>query len=354
MNFILLLYFLLIILGARKYPKNQPFAKNCFSKEQCLSLRGAFAVLVVLHHAGNEINGTMLFSQLYHFGVWATAGFFVISGYGLTVSLQNKKEKYLGEFVSKRLRSPVFPYFVMILLYSAYFRIRDNYTLKDVLNTFLIGAPIVKNSWYIIAIMYLYALYYIFAKLLFLKGKVRSFILVNFVGAAVYIMLCRGVGFGTWWYNTVFCFVVGIIFAEYEKDIIKKVKKHIVPVNILTAVLLAVIFVCKIKLPRGTDLFLGATVLFAVTFAVFVPLLCMIVDFSKNAVFKWIGKISLELYLIHGLVIEFLKTCDSVYSNGAVFVCLTVVLSIISAWIIHFVLSKLWFVKNSPHHDNIK
>ena len=82
------------------------------------SLRGLFAIAIVLHHLSQEATrtGGYLFRHFAYTGYLYVAFFFFLSGYGLQKSYI-ASENYKNGFLQKRLPKILLPYAIVALLY---------------------------------------------------------------------------------------------------------------------------------------------------------------------------------------------------------------------------------------------
>ncbi len=341
MDLLLLIYLLTILFKLQNKNLKEYFGNSYFSQKQCTPLRGMLAVLVMLHHISNATTGGYLFRYLYHFGVFGTVGFFVISGYGLTVRLKQDRGKYLKGFIPNRLGVIIIPYSIFFAIYFIYAHFTDGCSLGTAFYSLYSGDPIVKNSWYITAIVYLYIMYYISAKLFFTKHKNALFILGNLASIILYMIICKKLHYGMWWYNTIHCFFIGIILSMYENKILSFLKKYYLPALLFDILIMVLLFAAKDNTQRGSNINYIITLFFSLTFSVFVPLICLEIDFSKNTVMFWIGTISLEVYLVHGLIMDILLKSDIFNNNEILFASATVLLSLTAAYLIHIPVKKL-------------
>lgn len=158
---------------------------------------------------------------------------------------------------------------------------------------------------------------------------------------------------GEWWYNSVHLFSIGLIFARHEEAIIKHVKKFYVMYVILAFVGL-LFFHPFSEYAQATFSYYGED--FHADFKVLRRWVCLLSQIGAscafvflvfllgmkiqigNKVLKFMGTLTLEFYLIHGLFVElfgfnFLDMVPSVYyiKNVALFVLVVVVLALPSA-----------------------
>ena len=341
MDIFLILYILSVFSGTKFEKKPKHFNSKYFSFEQCNVLKGVFAVLVVLHHISNQTNSGIIFNCLYHFGVFGTAGFFTISGYGLMTQLNNKREKYLKIFLSKRIGLILIPYSIFFVVYFIYGHFTNGLSIINAFSSLYNGNPIVTNSWYIIAILYLYIQFFINANLLFLKNHKILFLISNIIAVVVYIFICRNLHYGMWWYNTPHCFLTGIFLAMFENKILKFLKKHYLLILFGNLFFITFLYILKYTTKRGSTPNYIITLFFAFALSGIIPIICMKVNFTENILMKNIGKFSLELYLVHGLIMDILSKITICHQNELLFAALVIIVSVIIAWLFHMPINKL-------------
>ncbi len=179
---------------------------------------------------------------------------------------------------------------------------------------------------------------------------------------------------GEWWYNSVHMFSVGLIFARFEKQILSMWKKYY---KILFVVGFVLIFVTDHYARWAEDVFSyyygeysykpvpifqmvwrkWVTLLFqqiaSTVFVLWVFLASMKVKIGNKAL-EFMGKITLEFYLIHGLFVElfgfdFMKIVPSIYyiRNVALFVLVVFACALPCAILIHKIINMICQKKNS-------
>lgn len=302
------------------------FNNSYFSKEQCNSLKAICALVVVLHHISHEIVTNSFLDSFSDVGYLATSVFFFISSYGITVQFKLKGKEYLDSFLKKRIISIVVPYIEMIILYGLYWHIRTKVDLKYILSSLINGHPVVANSWYIIVLIIFYLGFYISGRLS--KGKKIRFIILIF---GVWMVIFEGsqfLNYGIWWYNTAHCFVLGVIWACYEKNFLHFIRKR--HYNILYLILLINILITLYK-SNLERYYLCFDMIKSVLFVFLILLVCMKIQLG-NKIICVLGKISFELYMIHGLIISVIEQFQIDKISGTLFVFLIIMFSIISAF----------------------
>ena len=163
---------------------------------------------------------------------------------------------------------------------------------------------------------------------------------------------------GEWWYNSIHFFVIGIVFARHKDRIIGHLKKHFVLYLILSYVLIFVLYGVS-ELCRGAISYYGenwgdphtilrrritllSEICASSAFVFFVFHLGLKVKIG-NRFLKFMGSMTLEFYLIHGLYVGlFGRSFDGLKSlyhidNVFLYVLAVFALGVPSA----FVLSRL-------------
>ena len=176
-------------------------------RENNIFLKGLCAILIMLHHAVSIFGTTYLWFFKFT-GYITTAIFFGLSGYGLTVQLQQDKYRDIRLFQKKRLKTILIPFTLACVIYLfVYKSLGIDIDFKSWL---VVGQPIHQNFWYIIALFYLYEVFAI----VYLKYKKRnSGIIWIGISLILYIVLILLAGYGSHWYNSAFAFIVGIFWG---------------------------------------------------------------------------------------------------------------------------------------------
>ena len=302
----LIVVLLFIIFWKIKFEKD--INKEYLSIKTSQDWKGVFALVVILHHLSQVTVDGVFFWGFGYVGYLAVAVFFFLSGYGL----QKKHimdSSYSKTFLTKRIRTIVIPYIIITMVYWGLHSFGGNiYSLKDVLLLFVQGKPIVKYSWYVINILFLYLSFYISMKIT--KKNHKFMILGAIVSYVIWLCFCINQSFGTWWYNSTQLFVVGIIWAIYEQRIVAFIKLHFNIVSIFVTVAFAVCFFFGYTINEYL-ISLIFNLMAAILFTVLVLMLSMKIQIGNN-ILDFIGSISFEMYLTHGL---FIILCGNEFLN---------------------------------------
>ncbi|MBQ8951562.1 MAG: acyltransferase family protein [Eubacterium sp.] len=293
-----------------------------FNRTKCFL--GFCAVVIVFHHISQATCASWLNPRYVRHGldIFLTAGypmvamFFFCSGYGLYKSARSK-ENFFRRYIPVRIIPILIPTLITLGVYI-FFRY-----LREI--PFNIDSPFAVNGhetwhpyiWYVPCIIYLYIIFYIgfgFSKKDWVGITVVAF------GTVGYITFCVIFGYGAWWYNTPHMFLMGILVAKYEKKFFESCKKLYI-LRLLITILLCVVFhymgdkggweylkhfhhpyVAKYALICDVINVLSQ-VIYTFAFVSLYYLLSMKIKLG-NKLLGFLGKFTLELYLIHGIFIH--------------------------------------------------
>ena len=179
-----------------------------------------------------------------------------------------------------------------------------DYDLKYVLGRFLQGNPLVSFSWYILAILSFYLAFWLLMRLC--KGNHKAMLLGGLVWFAVHTAVCVALKFSAFWYLSSLCPVVGMAWAIYRKQIEALLQKRYFAVLAATALALGVTILLDllIDLPVFSEAIkIASASLFAVTFVLTTYKLRI-----GNPILRFLGQMSMELYLTQGLAMMLLRS----------------------------------------------
>lgn len=326
---------LLLFLGA-KVSKRHEWQEEPFSLETSKGIQGFAAVAIILHHLTQELaekSGPLEF--LSECGVLFVGIFFFFSGYGLYTSLKNK-ENYLKTFLKKRFVTILIPFYVCILVFTmGVCACGAKIKGKQIFYVLSGWSLINTHMWYIVEIAILYLVFYILYRLI--KNRTIATILMTVFVLAMMggsLWLCHGSDFackywfmGEWWYNASFLFIVGILVSKHA-DLLRKIARKAYVVLLPAFGVLTWFLGTKTRDALHTYSYwseipgvdrqlddklrcLSVQLPWIICFVIFLLLVMMKVRFG-NPVLKFLGSISLELYLLHNLFLVGL-------SDGSIF-----------------------------------
>ena len=244
--------------------KNNQFHEDSSSLDSMMSLRGFAALGVILHHisqegafqwAGGGHGKPGELSIFVNSGYLFVAIFFFCSGYGLIKSFESKPD-YLKGFMKKRvLKTLIVPYYVSILIYGlARFASGERLPAAQWITNILGFTMMNEYAWYPIIAGILYTAFYLIFKNI--KNQKVSYNAMAGVIVLLGMIFCINGHFtwwagpknwwldntsplhqkwwahqkvfwisGEWWINSCPALFVGMLFAQFEKQIRSWFKK---------------------------------------------------------------------------------------------------------------------------------
>lgn len=315
--------------------------------QQTNQYKAFFAFVVILHHLAQRTQTGVLFPFFNKIGYLAVGMFFFISGYGLMFQYIKKKEQYIDHFLSHRLLKVLIPYFIaMVLYYLAYKIIGLDISIKSALQSFLTQRPYVSFSWYILATIFFYLIFYVSAKIF--KEHYMFMIVMIAAGLVLYGFICHSLGHGTWWYNTCTCFLLGIVWGRYNKVITQWLQR-----KWMISILFSLVgFILFFQLSQKTNI--SGLWYHLFTHYVSSAFFCITLAFAgmkvrlNSKILQFISKISYEMYLLHGLAILFLRNDIWSIKSDLLFTAVVVLGSPLVAILFHLLNTNLPITGRKP------
>ena len=353
-----------VLLAGVKFAKRKEWQEEPWSLDVSKGILGLFAVLIIMHHLVQAVTNRQApsfggapamagFLFLENFGVCFVGGFFFFSGYGLMKS-KNSKQDYFKGFFSKRFLKVLIPFYVCILVFVLVnLAMGQKYTGVEMIGVFTGFFLINSHMWYIVEIVILYLLFFLLFR--FIKKQNIALILMGILIVAMIIgSLFFGHGpfwfQGEWWYNTTLLFYIGMLVALKEEAVLGFARKFymvLLPVCLVAFVALykATVYMLTtysywsefFNPPGYLDKFrcLSCQLPMVIVFMFIVLLLMLKIRFS-NGVLKFLGEISLELYLIHNLFLMGFRTPGKIMIQGTFsYVIAVLVCSLVLAFLLH-------------------
>lgn len=307
------------------------------SKENTDCLKGILALAVLVHHLyqhsgilrGNPIG--FLFQSL---GFLAVAVFFFLSGYGLVVSFLKKGDAYIRELPRNR----ILPFYgiccVLIVLYTLFFcLIGSAPNIGKILLSFIWGGTVIANGWYLQTSLLLYVVFYLCFR--FGKTKKQKVFLVALT-VFLYCVFCYAFSFSVSWYVTTPAFVVGIlwgVFGRRMQEIILSKKRFALLAFGTVAFLMFWLFGRVFSwLPDTLDILFKAI---ACCFFVFDCIVLTTIVPIENRFTAFLGKISLEIYVVQGFFLNLYHTPGVYIENAWMYIAAVTVSTLVFSVMLH-------------------
>lgn len=321
-----LLFLLLAVLGLKFIPCRS-FSTLPLQRDQAQSLRGLFAIEIMLGHLGIATNSFFLF-PFRKAGILFVGCFFALSGYGLICGA-SKDASYFSGYWKKRIQTFIIPALLVFFLNTVVYFSLGYISISEIPITILTSKKVELINWYVIE---QFAFYFLFW-LLYRKHtfwKAANIILV--VGSILFIVAAFFLRLKNPWYGSTLCFSLGILYAQNTKSIHQFITSNFVFIFITTTFLLFFSLIAFMMLPEGSFV---ANVLFRTvassTFSLLTLVTLMHIRFGNAILFK-IGSFSFEIYLLHPL---FIFLFSSLISTPILFTCLVIFTTFVIAFLYH-------------------
>lgn len=345
---LLLLFFLLCLY--RVDIKLTGCHSDYLSKAKTNSIKGIFIIIVFFKHALGYLN-----EANYGYGalgdssfVWIICSqaqlivvmFLFYSGYGVGESFKVKGRDYIKSFPRRRILTTLLNFDVAVIVFTILGLLLATGEPLSNLPLALLGWESMGNSnWYIFVVLLCYVFTWGVLSLPLTRSWQRVALLFAVCFLAMLLLsICKD---GTWWYDTILSFPAGFCFSTYKEPIEKYVKNHYWGVLV---VLLTVFGAQFIGFYKGVYVDnLGITFnLMSIVFALLIVVLTMKVSIN-NKPLQWLGMNLFPIYIYMRIPMILLaeKQPALILTQPAVFVAVSLVVTLLIAYFYHFIQIKL-------------
>ena len=302
MNVFLLCLFAMMLYRCKLAPVNT-YHIDYLSHKNTVLINGVFVILVYLSHSSAKCALTNSMDQFYilfkqHLLQLVVVTFLFYSGYGMCVSLMNKKG-YADSLMKIRLPKLFVHFNIAILLYLiVQFFLGKVYKLPYILKAMIGWSSVGNSNWYIFVMLLLYVLLWISCKIF---KKPQHAIHLTTLLTILYIVFMIKKGMPTRFYNTILCFNLGMYYALCKSRIEKIVMKN--DIHYLMTLFIS-LGLYKLFFNLKTE-HIVYYILWTFIFMVIVLLISM--KFSMNSpILKWFGTNIFGVYILQRIPINIL------------------------------------------------
>ena len=279
-----LFFILLMIITAMSLKKEKG---SLLSVSNTLHLRGIFALCIMTFHISAT---TDLFYPVFaYLGLTVVGAFFFLSGYGLMKGYLTKKDYHKG-FLKKRLFSLLLPYLFMNLVYWIYYNLNEEYhAFHELFTIYFTNRNLVMYSWFIKDIIIHYLEFFLLM-ILFREKKERMYQCSILLFLFDFIITLLGFS-NPYLING--AFAAGMIYAYKEETFVPLFKKYQKPLFMISVILA---FAFRTPYLHNSRFFLIEKLILVIL------ILSVLTAYRiENKAFAFAGKISLYIYMCHGL-----------------------------------------------------
>ena len=294
--------------------KKNTWNEDVLSYDVSKAFLGFLSIIIIFHHISQRTCAPWLNPKYIQHGLdafvfvgyFCVAVFFFFSGYGMYTASRKKPDFFRG-FFRKRILPVLLPAVIMWLVFFAVEKAKG----------MTIESPVWINTydyiWYIPAMLYLYLIFYLAFRVI-KNDKAGVAVMVG--GTVVYMVLCLLYSPGSWWYNTVHLFLIGVLVARHRDGFLRILKKHYVLWLILSLIVTIAGFTIANYYYQVISLFGGqyvdkthfwveiaGQIISACSFTFFVVLVGCKIRIG-NPILKFLGSFTLETYLVHPLFVQ--------------------------------------------------
>lgn len=300
-----------------------------FSKDYTSMLKGVCCLIVIYVHFHGAYTNTLQ-DAIGSFGYIAVTLFFLISAYGMMLSSERKKN-YLNHFWRNRLIALLIPCLCVNLLGIA---------LSFAEGSFEWHAIYQINGYVKVLLQFCLWFYIIeFCKRKWFPKKHQlgdSILIAGIVISSIflYLFIYDDSSSTAGWCFERMGLVWGILLNRYYQSFVKWMDSHRGIKAVILCVISAVLGITYLKFKLVW--FWGAYLL-KIVLGLFIILFLFTATSNRkigNRFGLWLGNISYEVYLSHGMVMGFLAYAMSELSSG-MFILITVVATLILSYFVH-------------------
>lgn len=345
MLFIILFLIVISFIGI----KPQKNKSDYLNRNVTISVTGIFAVIIFCSHFFGYIDESslnILDKPLYLLttilGQLMVSPFLFFSGYGVFESFKKKGDEYANTMPKNRVLKLYLSFLVAWIFFaSVSLFFRTNYSLQDYIFS-LIGLKTIGNSnWYVVVIVVLYIISYI-AFTISNGDKKKAFLIHAFLIPLLYIVIYR-LASGSWWYNTLFCYLFGVSYSYFKNKIDSCLSKKRTSGFLFLAVSVvgfAVSYFAYHKLPipvLGHFFYMAVNLFFCLSIVSFLYLFQI-----KNKILLFLGTNCFWIYILQRLPMVVFSHSSLIFGNRYVFFIACFVSTLILALFVSKAFSYVW------------
>lgn len=310
----------------------------CLEKEKSTKLRGILAILIILTHISQKLNDSVVCKITAIVGYLYVSIFFLYSGYGIAKSYIKSPVEYKKNFIIKRFPKVIMPFLLAFLIYFIKGYIFDGNIdfFKSLLYLFS-SKSIVTFSWYVTALLILYTLFFV---VIHITSNTKQQVKLMWAMVGIYSIVALLLKVNTYWYKSIIAFCIGISIGMNE-NFPNVFKKRKISIGIYSIIFIFLGMLVEKYLYNLNIIvliiFQFSTSLFVITFYNFEKF----ISIRFNKIWLFIGSISFEIYLYHGLFLNIFKSSKIMINNNIIYVALVYMSTITMSYLMNKLNKKI-------------
>ena len=300
---VVLFWVLILVVFPKAKINLSAYNENYLDREQTTAIRGIFAVLILFSHLRSYIDLSTTRCDILFDSIMTSLGqlivvmFLFYSGYGIFCSYV-KKSNYTKGFPKNRIVKTLLHYDLAVFLFLILdFALGIKYESIDYVFCWIGWRTIGHSKWFVFDILALYIVTWIAFMLIDivkLKNREKWLIGMTFTGAVLLIafLYVAKMDDGSFWYDTIMVYPVGMLFANYKNriDQFLKTRKLFAWGGIIAGLIAMYAIFARVSLSFVYNIC-------ACCFALIIVLLTMKIRVVNPMLLK-LGQISFSIYII--------------------------------------------------------
>ena len=345
--FAFILILMMIIIGSATFSKPNKFNTGYISKDGTAPIKGIFVILIVLSHSKGYFESDLagFWDKSYtavqgHLGQMVVAMFLFYSGYGIMEQIKKREFDYIKGIPSKRFPNLLLNFDIAVMIYFILsLCIGKQYSVKQVLLSFIGWTSVGNSSWYIFVTLCLYILTFLsFFIIKWMKNKklyIINIIILTVLNAAFVYVLMK-IGKDSWWFDTAIIFSLGFWYSYFKDAIEKIVMKN--DITYFTTLAFAVLAYVITYFYRKNGIIYYS--LFGFAFVLTIVIITMKVEIKSNLL-NWFGDHIFSVYILQRIPMIIMDKAGLSHSHRYIFVILSFAITCAIAEIYDTLYAKL-------------
>lgn len=319
-----ILLFLAFLLLYKAEPTED--TSHFFDLSNTTTMRGFWCLIVILVHVPAAYQNRIQ-DMIGSFAYIGVTFFFMTSAYGLKVGAAKNPDS-IKVFWRRRLPKLLIPmFFVNVVGMIMHLIEGEKISVLDLISV---------NMW-VVWLLACYLIYWTISRLILIGGGYRDMLVCLLIAVASAVVYSQKDKISlTTWCPEVFGFIWGIVLADCKERFIKVIEKKWIAWSTALCLAAGVLGVAYLKfkpVPIYGDYVLKIVLGLAIT--VFILAVNVKMSFG-NKVSLFLGKLSYEVYLLHGAVFGLIAYLLPEINSG-MFIVISIAVTVVLSWIVSVV-----------------
>ena len=342
-------------MGLRLQKKNIK-ESTYLQKDHTLTIRGVFILLIVISSyvgaiATSSLNkfDIPLVNFVARFGEMMFVPFFFYSGYGIFKTYITEGKEYARRIPLQQILRHFLSYFIAWIFFAVTALATEApFSIQQYILSGFTLSTIGNTSWFVFVMLFLY----FFAFVSFRIADHKTAVIINILLALMFIFILRGLGFESYYWNTLFAYVFGIIYCYMQERVETKILKNRVGRVLFMLVGIAglvVSFIVVKEIPYSD--FRDAMYVFPVFFFCVTLIGFTSIFRIKSKILHFLGANAFWIYLLHYLPLIWLKNVTFIYNNKYLYFGFGIAITVLLAFALNKVFNFFWNIFAKHHGD---